>query len=79
MPAESEVADVAAWSSARLLLRLHAERAAHREEADALRADNDRRQHELDDLHARMRRIDQHPLVKLRFRVRRVLGRLGSR
>ena len=78
-PAESEVADVAAWSTARLLLRLHDERVAHREEADALRADNDRRQHELDDLHARMRRIDQHPLVKLRFRVRRVLGRLGSR
>ncbi len=78
-PADSELADVAAWSTAQLLLRLHAERAAHGEEVDHLRAENDRRQHELDELHARMRRIDEHPLVKLRYRARRGLDRLRRR
>lgn len=74
-PTEAEVADAGSWAAARLLLRLRDERAAHADEVARLTEGNERRQGELDDLHARMRRIDRHPLVRLRFRLRRALGR----
>ncbi len=83
---DAQVADTAARGLAELMVSLHHERVGHRDEVDRLRAevgrligDNDRRQAELDELHARMRRIDQHPLVKLRYRTRRGVARLLGR
>lgn len=92
-PSEAEVAAAAVWASGQVLLRLEDERVAHRGEVHGLheglsRAQGEvcglhedlaRTQAELDELHRRMRRIDQHPLVRFRFRLRRLLGRLRGR
>lgn len=74
-PTDAEVAAAASWALARLLVRLRDERRDHAAEVAGLADLAERRQAELDDLHARLRRIDQHPLVRLRHRLRRLVGR----
>lgn len=74
-PDEPAVADTAVWAIGQLLLRLHDERRRHNAEVSQLAAEAARRQAQLDEVHARLRRIDQHPLVRLRFRVREALSR----
>ena len=72
---EAEVAAAAAWAAGEVLRRLEDERLAHQAELRGLHDELARTRDELVDAHARLRRIDQHPLVRLRFRLRRLPGR----